>query len=207
MAKQNDTQAVPALAGLSREQLHACLSVGATLAEIKELAESGFDAETIIEMAPHLAAARAVQGSDQAPLSAIVDKIGEIAQSVQKQRPENVAHPDVSVRNPLGQRDNPNPAFPCKDVWFGGFPVHHEQCTREELELLRQIRPGEYTVTRVDDLVERVPVGFITDDTGKVSRINIGIKTGDEHKNAWPSLTRVLTEIVRQVAARDVVAA
>jgi hypothetical protein len=133
--------------------------------------------------------------------AAIVEQIEKITEAVQKQRPENVEHPDVSARNPLGQRDHPNPLLPCKDVWFGGFPLHHEQLDRQELELLHQLVPGEYMVTRVDDKQETVRVGFVKDDTGQLSRISIGIKTGDEHKNAWPGLKRVLREIVSQIQA------
>lgn len=191
------TEKTPALAGLTSAELQACLGLGATLAEIKELAESGFDAAAIKAMAPQMATARAGSG-DGSALGTIVDRIGDIAESVQKQRPENVAHEDISARNPKGQRDYPNPPLPCKDVWFGGFPVHQEQCSREELELLHRLKPGEYICTRVDDTKEKVPVGFLKDDTGTVSRINIGIKTGDEHKNAWPSLKKVLREIVTQ---------
>jgi hypothetical protein len=188
MAKEQ----TPALAGLTSEQLQECLALGATLGEIKDLAESGFGYEAIAAIAPQMASARQ-NGGGQAQVTALLETMRK------ERRPENVAHEDKSARNPLGQRDHPNPGLPCKDVWFGGFPVHAEQCTRTELELLNQLQPGEYIVTRVDDQEETIPVGFIKDATGKLARINIGIKTGDEHKNAWPGLRRVLQEIVSQI--------
>lgn len=131
--------------------------------------------------------------------SEAANKLGEIAESVKKQRPENVFHPDVSAYNPLGERDNPRPDLRCEKVWFGGFPVEKQLCSLDEILLLNQLEPGEYIVTRVDDQTEIVPVEFIKSGTGKLARINIGIKTGDEHRNVWPSMKKVLAEIVSQI--------
>ena len=139
--------------------------------------------------------------------AALVEQIGDITKAVQKQRPENVAGPEISALNPLGERDHPRPELPCPKVWLGGFPIDREQSTREELELINRLQPGEYTVTRVDDETERVPVAFLKDDMGRLAQIRIGINKGREHRHLWPKLAVILKEIVSQQASPAAVAA
>lgn len=188
---------VPALAGLQANELKECLALGATLGEIKELAESGFGYEDIRVMAPQLAAARQTSGGSGVP-DALITHIGNIAEGVKKERPENVSHPDVSVLNPLGERDHPRPALKCRQFWWGGFLEQRTDLSLDEIALVNALEAGEYWVTRTDETKEKVPVLFFRDGMDRLDRIVVKINTGKEHKTAWPSKLRILRELVEQ---------
>lgn len=123
------------------------------------------------------------------------ESIATLAEAARKQMPENVNAPEVSVYQPTGE---PRPELPCAKVWFGGFPLERDTLDVEELTLLRQLQPGEFVVTRADEEIETIPVEFVRSGTGALDTIRIGASTGKEDKGKWPSLKRVLREIVQQ---------
>jgi hypothetical protein len=132
---------------------------------------------------------------DSAPMA---EALMALTKSVQKEMPENREAPGVSAYNPAGDRDHPRPALAARQFWFGGFKEEADQLSVEEITLINELRPGEYTVTRVDDRQEIVPVLHQKDAAGRLDRIVIAIKTGKEHQAAWPSKLRILREIVSQ---------
>lgn len=176
----------PAPAGLTKDQFRECLTLGVSIDQIQTLEARGFTFEDIVAMAPSLKP-EAVLPTAPVPRG---DRL-----------PENFFHPDVSAFNPQGERDHPRLPLPAKAVWFGGWPVERELTTAAELALLHRLKPGVYTVTRTDENTEQVPVEFQHDGTGALVKIFIGAKTGKEHRNVFPSLIKVLTEIVSQIPA------
>ena len=88
MAKES----VPAIAGLTFEQLQECLTLGATFEQVRDLAEGGFGYAQIVQLAATLGAAKAGGNG----LSA-----GDLRQVLLDQRkalkPENDRHPGISA--------------------------------------------------------------------------------------------------------------
>lgn len=69
--------------------------------------------------------------------------------------PENKFPPNVSAFNPRGDKDFPRPALKCEMLL--PWPAEEESLTREELELLNLLMPGEYTIRRAD----RTPIKIL----------------------------------------------
>ena len=121
---------VPAIAGLTFEELQECLALGASLEQVKDLAESGFGFSQIKQLASTLGSAK-TQG---AGLSA-----GDLRQILLDQRkamkPENDRHPGISAFSwPEGESKRPKPALRRK-VYFNGIPEDAESLTPTEIEL------------------------------------------------------------------------
>ena len=72
-----------------------------------------------------------------------------IEQLITKTHPENVDHPGISVFNPDGDVAHPKPDLKCKFYWVG-YDMRPETLTRQEIELLNRLTPGEYRVTKSD---------------------------------------------------------
>lgn len=53
-------------------------------------------------------------------------------------RPENDQSPEISVFNPLGERDHPRPKLRRKTFWAGS-ELHEEELTRDEIELFNAV--------------------------------------------------------------------
>lgn len=132
MAK--DKADVPAIAGLTFEQLQECLGLGATLEQIKDLAEGGFGYAQIKQLAGTLGAAKASGGG----LSG--DQLKQIIESTHLStrkalRPENERHPGISAFSyPEGDVARPKPTF-VRDVYFNGSRERHDQLSALEVEL------------------------------------------------------------------------
>lgn len=69
---------------------------------------------------------------------------------------ENKWFPGISVFNLRGDKDYPRPTLKC--AMFLPWPAEPESLTREELELLNLLEPGEYDVTLVDARKVRLSV-------------------------------------------------
>ncbi len=63
-------------------------------------------------------------------------------------RPDNQNSPKISVFNPRGDKDFPRPTLKCP--MFIPYPAYQDDLTREEIELLNLLEPGEYRVKRTD---------------------------------------------------------
>lgn len=145
MAK-NDTREIPAIAGLTFDQLQDCLRLGASLEQITDLSDAGFGVEQIQQLATTLGAAK-TQG---AGLSA-----GDLRQILLDQRkamkPENDQHPGISAFSyPEGDQARPKPALRRK-TFFNGTIQRVDELTAVEAELYnrfdatRTARTGMWT--------------------------------------------------------------
>lgn len=138
---------------------------------------------------------RLLQGNqiDQAKAQA------EIIKSTLK--PDNPRHPGISVYNPQGERDHPNPPFVTR-FFLSAYEIEHSSVTTDEIRLLNQIAPGDYWVTQTDGTRVRVPVvgaPLPTGDGWERLEIRIPMSNKDrEQAQRYPSLTAILTEILAQ---------
>jgi hypothetical protein len=87
--------------------------------------------------------------------------------------PENKFVPEISVYNPRGDKDYPRPLLRCE--YFLPWPVKPssaEELTREEIELLNLVLPGEHLVVRADRTRVKIKVRIITKlDSDEPNRI------------------------------------
>lgn len=159
MAKK-DTADVPAIAGLSFEQLQECLVLGATLDQITSLSEGGFGFEQIKQLAPSLGAAKAQgAGITSADLKDLMN-----AQR-KAMRPENDRDPEISAFSyPEGNVLRPKPTL-RRDTIFLGRKQKTDELTPIEIDLFnrfetsRMARGGRWTATiKHVDGVERLVV-------------------------------------------------
>jgi len=65
--------------------------------------------------------------------------------------------PDISPLNPLGELAHPRPNL-RREVWWVGFHLPKNELMREEIELLNQLKPGEYDLK--DDMGRVVRTRF-----------------------------------------------
>jgi hypothetical protein len=122
-------------------------------------------------------------------------------------RPENDTHPDVSVYNPRGERDHPRPQLIC-DMFLGPYPLERQTLTVKECELLNQLEPGLYDITKADGSV--VPFHVIPRlrvDGKTIERITIAFPCADDdQKQNFPSFASMLREVVDQIEVRKLTA-
>lgn len=127
------------------------------------------------------------------------------------QDPSNPFAPDVSVFNPRGERDHPRPQLKCR--MFLPWEAERESMTREEIELLNLLEPGDYYVRRNDE--SKMLVGIKTNtnpNTGQYDRLLMNSETGFNNDYHWlvPPLRNMLRQILdqrphTQEAARKVI--
>jgi hypothetical protein len=126
------------------------------------------------------------------------------AKAMRKQlRPENDTHPDVSVYNPRGERDHPRPHLVC-EMYLGPYPLERDVLTWKEIELLNQLEPGLYDITKADGSV--VPFHVIPRlrvDGKTVERLTIAFPCADDdQKQNFPPFATMLREVVDQIEVK-----
>lgn len=134
MTKDKQTD-VPAIAGLTFEQLQACLAAGASLDQITSLAESGFGVDQILQLAPTLNAAKAQTGG--AGLSA--EDLRSILKDQRKaMKPENDQHPGISAFSyPEGEQARPKGQL-RRITRFIGMRQREDSLTPVEIDLFNR---------------------------------------------------------------------
>lgn len=116
-------------------------------------------------------------------------------------RPENEISPMVSVYNPKGETAFPRPK-PTHIYLMGPYPIaepgNYDTCTWTEIELLNQLVPGSYTVTKADGQDVKLTVKTEYDASGKKPyRTTLIMPIADDDQKAnWPPLMQVLTQVI-----------
>ena len=130
--------AVPAIAELTFEQLQECLALGATLEQIRDLADGGFGFAQIKQLAGTLGQAKA-QG---AGLSASDLRLVLLDQR-KALRPENDRHPGKSAFSyPEGDVARPKPPL-RRSTYFNGIQEKEDALTPLEIEMYNRFEhPG-----------------------------------------------------------------
>lgn len=115
-------------------------------------------------------------------------------------RPENETAPDVSIYNPLGERDHPRKR-PSHIFMQGPYPICSPQdyatSTATEIALCENLVPGDYMVTKADASAVKVKIKVDYESNGtKPYRTTILMPMADDDQKAnWVPLVQLLTEI------------
>jgi len=115
------------------------------------------------------------------------------------QRPSNDFYPAISVFNLRGDKDFPKPPLKCE--MFIPWPAEHESLTREEVELLNLLIPGEYRIKRNDNTVVKVTCRVITKlDSDEPNRLMINHDTAfnNDYHRMMPPLENYLRQMLKQ---------
>jgi len=122
--------------------------------------------------------------------------------------PENETTPDVSVYNPRGERDHPRPMLRY-DFFLGPYPLERQTLLWKECELLNQLEPGSYEITKADGTVvafHAIPRYHI--DGRTVERITIAFPCADDdQRQNFPPFAQILREVIDQQEVRKLTAA
>lgn len=116
-------------------------------------------------------------------------------------RPENEQSPMISVFNPKGERDFPRPKPKC-EFKLGPFPIcdpgDYSSSTWTEIELLNQLVPGVFPVTKSDGSTVKLVVKpeYDTSGTKLTQMVLLMPIADDEQKNNYPPLLQILSEVV-----------
>ena len=155
-----------------------------------------------------------MQGA-QGNTQAIADALNKgIAQS-KTPRPENQFAPEVSVFNPLGERDHPRPGLKC-EVFLGAkdrtgqvlstYPYMPEDLTAYEQIALNTLTPGTHTLTLLDGAPIKLEIVAAKKDavSEEITRLVLCvpqavIEKRSQSKNMLPSICN----IVEQVTGRN----
>lgn len=115
------------------------------------------------------------------------------------QDPSNMFAPDFSVFNPRGEKAHPRPKLKCR--MFIPWEAEWESLTREEIELLNLLEPGEFFLKRNDESRVIMTVkADINPNSGKYDRLLMNSETALNNDYHWlmPPLRIWLREILKQ---------
>jgi hypothetical protein len=140
----------------------------------------------------------ASRGTTTEDVAAVAAKAAtEAARSLQDQWWDEKTYPEKSVFNPLGEKDHPRPPVNGEVFWAGAM-LRREQLTREEIDLINKVTPGDYWVNGNDDTPLLIRVINMEPSGSTVRRLNIvlpGLHDPDS-RNRLPSMRRILTDVV-----------
>jgi hypothetical protein len=207
-------QPVPTLAGLTAEQLRECLELGATLAEIKELAGAGFGHEAIASMASLLVANRSTGGGMDRMMAILEQQAKNSAEQNERTRPpENKNYKAKSMF--LQESGEPWAKHLKCDIYLGSILYNKSPLTKDEVDALNLIEPlTKGTITKNDGAQIVIAVLPKVDAVGRLSRLTIapyvapGQNPGDAQfeKNLNLTMPGIIV-MAKELAAQAVVAA
>jgi hypothetical protein len=125
--------------------------------------------------------AQAIEGMKATQLQA-----AQIQADMQRRvtRPENAFPPMLSTYNPRGDKDFPRPPLKCPMLI--PWPVEADAHTREEIQLLNLLEPGEFMITRTDRSKVKLTVTIARKlDSEEPSQLSVNHETAfnnDNHK-------------------------
>lgn len=132
-------------------------------------------------------------------LRTILREVSQIsATSMRKAlKPENPQAPDISVYSyPEGELAKPRPKLRC-DITWGGAPLRDlaHTLTAREIDLLNQIEPGVYRVTRTDGQTVELAVTGTRGATGAWETLTAVFPVTRQDKDFIPPLPVWLYQI------------
>jgi len=192
MAKQEDK--VPMIGAVTFDELRTIIAAGMPIAQAKELAEAGFSAEQLLELAD-----AAIQRNGSGGLTA--EQFEKILDGQKKAaNPSNTNHPGLSVfSHPDGEQKHPKKPMPF-EFFYNGYPCHMfpETETWREWELMSQVQPGEYIVLCKGGEKMPVSVRAELDASLKPSKLHVEFTVTRESKNIVPPKTVLLYQLLHQ---------
>lgn len=105
--------------------------------------------DAIVLMTQILAEMRGKSSGSDSRIDVLAQGVQSLVDHENARPKENRQHPGISSLNPLGERDHPRPELKCKMYWVG-FKVTKDSSSREEIELLNRLEPGNYRVTKAN---------------------------------------------------------
>lgn len=196
------TTDVPTLAGLTADELKECLSLGATLAEIKELADAGFGFEQIASMASLLVQNRSA-GGDMARMMGVLEQQAQNA-AVQNERTKPRENANYVAQSIFLKANGEPWAKDLKcDIFFGPMHMNRDPLTKAEVDALNQIGPVEKgTITKVDGSKVKVRVVPREDAIGRLERLTIELPMRHEDSpQHYPRLLDLAAQLAEQAKA------
>lgn len=163
-------------------------------AAMEVIAASSADASTKDRALDRLAAAFERMASVQLEAADRVANATRIAS-----RPENQVAPNISVYNPRGEKDFPKPPLKCRMLL--PWDAEPESLTREEVELLNLLRPGEYIVRRNDSTKVKITVRAIyklDSDDLDILLMNHDTAFNNDNHSLIPPFSELLRQILKQ---------
>lgn len=149
MAKEKEPTASettePTPAALTFDQRLALARLGLALSDITEYQALGFDYDQLREIGAAMQAAKLAHAGGgaaevaQAMAKAQIEAADFLADRDRKER----NGPNVSVFNPLGEREHPRPRIAGEIFWLG-TKLHEDELTATEIGLLNRLKPGLY---------------------------------------------------------------
>lgn len=129
------------------------------------------------------------------PDGAAVKQLEMMEQILVKTKPENVAPPLISHYNPLGDRDHPRPELKCTMTQVG-YVLKTDTLSLQEIELLNQLKPGDYLVTKSDG--SRIPfkVGAKYDSNLKLDQLDIWYPCKGTDRHNHRDFTEYMLEVL-----------
>lgn len=119
----------------------------------------------------------------------------------------NTAAPAISAYNPRGQKDFPMPELKCEvHMPFPQRPQLHG-FTREEVELMNMVQPGDYVIEMADGSSQKISIIGKKNNDGRVESMrfagpfdpdtnNHTALFTKENKQTFPALANMLRQIV-----------
>lgn len=123
----------------------------------------------------------------------------------------NTASPQISAFNPRGQKDFPMPDLKCEvHMPFPQRPTMHG-FTREEVELMNLVEPGDYVIEMADGSTQKVSIIGKKNNDGRIEQMRFagpfdpdtGTHTAlftRNNKQTFPALANMLRQIVGDAA-------
>lgn len=163
-------------------------------------------AAAIEKLANRERAASPIEGQLLAKLAQVIDKLssGQIQSTeaiLKGKDPSNFFSTEISAFNPRGDREYPRPMLKCK--MHLPWEAERECLTREEIELLNLLEPGDFLVKRNDDSMIKVTVRARSNaNTHKPEVLLMNSETGFNNDYAWlmPPLRVMLRQMLKQRA-------
>lgn len=119
--------------------------------------------------------------------------------TIRAQRPSNEFAPKISVFNLRGEKDFPKDKLKCRMLI--PWEAEEDSLTREEVELLNLMQPGEYIVVRNDRTKVKLYCRVSTNldsDVPALLIINHDTAFNNDYHRMMPPLTEVLRQMLKQ---------
>src|SRR3990167_531162 len=122
------------------------------------------------------------------------------AEEMAKATGQQATRPDPCISAfsyPEGDLARPRPELRCKMFWVG-HPLSLDCVTAKEIELLNQMEPGEYQITKTDGSSFKLTVVGEHNAAGNLAKLEFQFPVRGEHKYNVPSMAAMLAEALHQ---------
>lgn len=179
---------------LNPEQFKELATLGAPIAEVRDLVSDGLSFEDV----------KAIYEAQKQAKYADIKQQGQVnaqtAAELKRQDEKDKPHKKISVFSyPEGDVARPRPEFKVPKTFWLQDRLTHDLTTAEEIELLNQLVPGEYLYTKSDGVKRKVSVVAEFDaHTGKQTHMRVWFETRGDERHNQPPRVAMCREIIAQ---------